>query len=286
VSSLGDRLAYRDDRAFVGRDRELGALEAMFAEDAPANVAYIHGPGGVGKSALLRALLRRGREHGWTPVVIEGRDLPVDQAALAEALAPARALERPLVLLDSYERLAPLDHVLRREVLPGLPERTVVALASRRRPDSGWSQDGWEHVTRTFELDELRASEALSLLTARGIGTEPAHEIQSWAGGSPLALTLAAETTGWALEAGLQQPELLRRLVDRLVDQEPDPVRRRTLESAAIARVTTPALLAATLEEGDASEAYAWLAARSFAEPLSDGVALHDLTRRALRAAG
>jgi hypothetical protein len=238
----------------------------------------------VGTSALLRHVARQGRERGWTTVAIEGRDVAVEQGALVEALAPAGALERPLVLLDTYERLTPLDRVLRRELLPALPARSVVVLASRQRPDPGWSQDGWEHVARTLELDELPAGQALSLLAARGLDRETAARIQRWAGGSPLALTLAAETSGWAAAAGLAQPELLRRLVDRLVDQERDPVRRRTLETAAVARVTTPGLLAVTLDEGDAAECYAWLAERAIAEPVGEGIALHDLTRKALRA--
>ncbi len=282
--TLGDRIAARDDGAFVGREREVAALQAMFSDGATATVAYVHGPGGVGKSALLRAVARHGRERGWTTVAIEGRDVAVDRAALSEALAPAHEAERPLVLLDTYERLTPLDRVLRGDLLPALPARSVVVLASRQRPDPGWSQGGWEHVARTFELDELPAEQARSLLTARGVDQTTAQRIQRWAGGSPLALTLAAETSDWSAGTGLQQPELLRRLVDRLVDEERDPVRRRALETAAVARVTTPGLLAVTLDVGDAAEAYAWLASRAFAAPLGDGIALHDLTRKALRA--
>lgn len=284
MPTLGDRIAAREDSAFVGREREVATLEAMFSDDAPVSVAFVHGPGGVGKSALLRAAARRGSARGWTTVAIEGRDLPVDQDALVQALAPALAHERPLVLVDTYERLAPLDRVLRRDLLPGMPEHSVVVLASRRRPDPGWFQEGWEHLARAIELDELPAGGALALLAARGVDEATAHQILAWAGGSPLALTLAAETTDWAPTAGLVQPELLRRLMDRLIDQERDPVSRRALETAAIARVTTPELLAATLDEGDAAEAYAWLAGRSVAEPLGAGIALHDLARRALRA--
>ena len=90
MPTLGDRIAAREDSAFVGREREVAMLEAMFADDAPASVAFVHGPGGVGKSALLRAAARRGTARGWTTVAIEGRDLPVDQDALVHALQPDR----------------------------------------------------------------------------------------------------------------------------------------------------------------------------------------------------
>ena len=59
MATLGQRMAREDARRFVGRDRELGVLEAMLVDDPPASVAFVHGAGGIGKSALLRELARR-----------------------------------------------------------------------------------------------------------------------------------------------------------------------------------------------------------------------------------
>ena len=53
---------------------------------------------------------------------------------------------------------------------------------------------------------------------------------------------------------------------------------------AAIARVTTVDLLREVLPRTDAKEAYRWLSERTFAEPLGEGVTLHELVRKALRA--
>jgi AAA+ ATPase superfamily predicted ATPase len=52
--TLGQRLAREDARRFVGRERELGVLESLLADDPPAAVAFVHGAAGIGKSALLR----------------------------------------------------------------------------------------------------------------------------------------------------------------------------------------------------------------------------------------
>ncbi len=77
---------------------------------------------------------------------------------------------------------------------------------------------------------------------------------------------------------------MIRGLVSRLTDAELDPKQRDVLTVAAIARVTTPALLADVLPERDPAAALEWLGSRSFSEPLWGGFALHDLVRRAVRA--
>ena len=74
--NLGTRMTRRDRAAFVGRARELEAIAELFSDDPPASVVLVHGPGGIGKSALLRQVADRGRAAGWTPVFVEGRDLP------------------------------------------------------------------------------------------------------------------------------------------------------------------------------------------------------------------
>src|SRR3954454_23596501 len=150
--TLGARMARRDRDAFVGRRRELAELRELFVDDPAASVVLLHGPGGIGKSTLLRELERRGREAGWTPVSVEGRDLPPVPDALEAALAPARAAERPLLLIDTYERMTALGGYLRRGLLPSLPDRAVVVIAGREAPDPGWFEGGWETLVIELEL--------------------------------------------------------------------------------------------------------------------------------------
>jgi hypothetical protein len=109
-----------------------------------------------------------------------------------------------------------------------------------------------------------------------------------WAEGSPLALALAAEAAAadldWIPEPGAETPEIVRSLTRRLAESELGGVRPSALAVAAIARVTTVELLRAVLHGADADEAYERLRALTFTEPLGDGIAPHELVRRALHA--
>ncbi len=286
--TLGSRMARRDRAAFVGRKRELDELGKLFVDDPPASVVLLHGPGGIGKSTLLRELERRGREAGWTPVSVEGRDLPPVPDALEAALAPARAAERPLLLVDTFERMTALASYLRRGLLPSLPDRAVVVIAGRGAPDGGWFEGGWETLVMELELGPLSAEEAHELLAVHGLRGRRADHLVAWAEGSPLALSLAADAAeldaDWSPAAGEESPELVRTLVRRLAESELDELHRDVLGVACIARVTTADLLRSVLSDVEAEEALDWLGRRTFAEPLADGVTLHELVRRALRA--
>ena len=326
TSTLGRRMSARDEDRFVGRAAELALIDGLLVDDPPASVVLVHGPGGIGKSSLLREVARRGRAAGWTPVVVEGRDLPPLPDAVEAAVASAYGAARPLVLIDTYERMAALGAHLRRVVLPALPGRTVVVIAGRRPPEAGWFEDGWEALTREIVLGPLSPAESLSLLEAHGVARSArADELAAWAAGSPLALTFvarAADDPGWRPDpgpdagagdaahgvggmagdgtsatgaahagpgggrgsgAGVVSNDVVRTLIRRLVAAELDPRHLDVLWLACVARSTTAALIADVLPHVDADDALAWLASRTFAEPLGAGITLHDLVRRALR---
>ncbi|MBA2505748.1 MAG: AAA family ATPase [Thermoleophilaceae bacterium] len=278
MATLGSRLLRQDRARFVGRAPELELFDRLFGDEPEANVALVHGPGGIGKSTLLREVARRGEEKGWTPHWVEGRELPPVPDALEDAIAGARDEERPLLVFDTYERMTALGGYLRRELLPGMPERTVAVIAGRTAPERGWFEGGWESLAVEVELRGLAEKDALALLRAHGLPEdERAKALVSWADGSPLALTLAASAPGVSPEA---DADLMRVLVRRLAEAEFGASQRGTLAVAAIARVTTPELLRAVLPEGD----FDWLASRTVVEPLGAGVTLHDLVRRAMNA--
>lgn len=279
------RLSRRDEARFVGRGEEMRLFDELFVPEPPVSVVHVYGPGGIGKSALVRAVARAGETRGWRPFLVEGRDLPPKPDALEAALAGARDEERPLVVFDTYERLGALDGYLRGRLLPELSERAIIVCAGRRPPAAAWFQDGWESLVRAVPLRPLDDEGAGALLRSRGVeDAEDVRIIAAWAGGSPLALTLAAEAAAsdepWRLDHAAAEPERVGMLVRRLVDNEVAPDRRAVLEVASMPRVTTAALLHDVLGE---SASFDWLAGLSFAEPLRDGLTLHDLVRRAVR---
>jgi hypothetical protein len=287
AQTLGTRLSSLDAARFVGRSAELERLERLLRDEPPANVVLLHGPAGVGKSALMREFARRAAAGGWTPLAIEARDLAPLAEELDAVLAPALATERPLVLLDSWERLGALDSYLRAELLPRLPSGALVVVASRRAPGRGWFGGGWEHVVLDLPLGPLDDTEADALLSLRGVDDAAARASTiDWAGGSALALVLAADAGGVpeGTPSGDGPAVVVDRLLQGLLGAEADGVHRNALSVAALAHVTTPGLLAAVLEGIDAQAAFTWLRAHPSAEPLRDGVTLHDLVGRVVRA--
>jgi hypothetical protein len=286
--TLAARMAVLDQDRFVGRTAQLEFFERCLDGESPASVILVHGPGGIGKSTLLREVGRRALARGYDVFAVEGRELPPMPDALEAVLSGARTSERPLVVIDTYERMSALDGYLRRGLLPSLPERTVVVIAGRNPPDPGWFTGGWEGVATEMALGALDPDDALNLLDARGLGDARAPAVIEWADGSPLALALAADTAAadseWSPAEGAERPEMVRSLIRRLAEAELQGIRLSALGVAAIARVTTLELLRAVLPDSDADLAYERLLAVSFTEPLGDGLTLHELVRKALRA--
>lgn len=57
--TLADHLAALDRDRFRGRGAELARLEEILAGATPQRVVFLHGPGGIGKSTVLREVMRR-----------------------------------------------------------------------------------------------------------------------------------------------------------------------------------------------------------------------------------
>ncbi|HYC80978.1 MAG TPA: hypothetical protein VEB65_04280, partial [Solirubrobacterales bacterium] len=109
-----------------------------------------------------------------------------------------------------------------------------------------------------------------------------------WARGNPLALELGADSARRlgrvSAPSERDGAELGQQLVARLLEGSLQGPHLATLAVAAIARVTTPALLAAALTGADPDGEWEWLRSRSFIEPRGEGVAPHELVREAIRA--
>ena len=105
--------------------------------------------------------------------------------------------------------------------------------------------------------------------------------------GHPLALSLVADLFAQRSEFTFQPdaaPDVVRTLLEHLVETVPGPAHRTALEVCALAHLTTEALLAAVLAMPDVYELFAWLRGLSFVESGPLGLMPHDLAREVLAA--
>jgi hypothetical protein len=296
--TLGDVLASRRRRRFVGRDAELELVRAALdAAEPPFSVLWLTGPGGIGKTSLLDVIAEQAAEAGSSIVRLDGRDVSSPPAVL-EALGgelgtslaeePTAGREGRLVLLfDAYERTGTLDDWVRTWLLPRLPATTFTVVAGRERPGPSWRADpAWRDLLRVVALRNLGPEESRRYLRACGVDEAVHGRLVEVTHGHPLGLSLLADLVVRGGEVTLNPlaPDLVGTLVRRFVDVVPVGVRRRALEVCSLARVTTEPLLRDTLALDDAHEVFSWLRDLSFVESGPDGVFAHDLARDVLDA--
>ncbi len=261
---------------FAGRAAELGALLAILGADAPA-IAWVHGLGGIGKSALLRAFAREAACRGVDVLELDGETLEPTEAALRRELrVPARGAPF-VVVIDAYERLRLLDDWLRREGIPALPAHARVVIAGRDAPVAAWTRDFGERLRR-LPLDPLLPRDAVALLRDLGVDADLAVRMNRVLRGHPLALRLAA-STAIADEDALQPAldELAREYLNDL-----DEPMRRVLDAAGVVRrITRPLLDVMVPDEGPRFDRLRDL---PFITLGRDGLVVHDVIREVLSA--
>jgi energy-coupling factor transporter ATP-binding protein EcfA2 len=291
TSRLHQRLLASGKTRFVGRDAEIALFrDAIGAAKSPFAVLYVHGPGGVGKTTLLREWRGIAQHHGRHVVSLDGRDIEASNVGFQQAFADAvgsgaRAVPADsVILIDTYERIAAIDAWLREEFLPQLPARCLVVLAGRTHPAPEWRTDiAWAGLTRRLPLSNLEPQAAEAYLAARGVSADRRATGLEFTHGHPLALSLVADVLiqhGARLELD-RTPDVIGVLVDCFLRDVPSVRHRHAIEVCAQVRNTTEALLAAALEGDDASQLFEWLRRLSFVEEGPHGIFPHDLARDA-----
>ncbi len=299
---LADRLSAVRRRHFVGRAAERALFQAaLAAPELPFLVLYVCGPGGVGKTALLREFAALAGEAGIAACALDARNVEPTPDAFLTALrlalgvgpaeaSPAAALAahegRSVILVDTCERLAPLDNWLRDVFLPQLPADVLVVLASRNPLPPAWRSDpGWQTLVRVAPLRNLSPDESRLYLSQRNVPAAQRQAVMDFTHGHPLALSLVADTFAQR-EAVVFRPEdapdIIKTLLEQFVQKAPGPAHRAALEACAQVRTLTEPLLTAMLNLPDPHELFDWLRQLSFIEAGPLGLFPHDLAREAL----
>ncbi|MEV0219047.1 ATP-binding protein [Streptomyces sp. NPDC050704] len=290
--SLGDLVVAARDRAFAGRVAELSLFRSSLAGEPGASpVLFLQGPGGIGKSTLLRRFAREAREAGRLVVEVDGRTVPATPEDFEEAAGKAIGEPASVLLVDTFERCQGLEHWLWEQFLPRLPLGAVVVVAGRAAPDPRWIADpGWADLMQVVPLRNLTEADVEAYLRVRGVPAGAHKALLSFTGGNPLALSLAAAVVVQQDPDGTSRAadwspgrDVIATLLPQLVGDPPSPEHRTALEVCAQAVVTSEALLRAMLGD-DADELFAWLRAQPFIESTEAGLFPHDVVREVLAA--
>src|SRR3954447_23577301 len=113
---VADRLAMAAVAALVGRDRERDQLRDWVMDPDGPSAVFVHGPAGIGKTALVNGTLvgptragADGRDGQPTPATVPphlGSVLGLETATptLEQVAAPIAAARVVALVVDSYER--------------------------------------------------------------------------------------------------------------------------------------------------------------------------------------
>ena len=295
---IADRLASERRRRFVGRDSEIDVFRsALLAAEPPFAVLHVNGPGGVGKTTLLEEFARVAREAGRVVVRIDGRNIEASPLGFIVVLSRALGAERcelpavverwpagAVLLVDTYERLTPLDDWLRETLLPQLPARSLVVIAGRHEPGAAWRANvEWAALTRIHALGNLGPGESRTFLERCGVAAEHHDEALAFTRGHPLALSLSADvlTRGDRLTPSRleTEPEVVQLLIEKFVRDVPSREHRLALHACMLAHATNEPMLAAALDRTDVHDLFEWLGRLPFVESGPYGLFPHDLAR-------
>ncbi|MFO1198772.1 MAG: ATP-binding protein [Burkholderiaceae bacterium] len=291
--TLADKLAAARRARFVGRTDEIACFERMLAGDDEAAVMFVHGPGGIGKTTLLREFARRAEAHGRVVVALDARDVQASPLALRAALAQSLGSELEdvppglVLLIDTFELMASLELWLRDALLPELPSDALVVIAGRTPADAQWRTDpGWAALAKVLRLAPLAPAEVDAFLDARDVPEALRTRAAALARGHPLALGVLADALRSGRTAVLDSPAersgLMRTLLERFLADLNDAESRAAVDTLVIARVVDESMLAAVIDSGRAATLYDKLRRLPFVEDGEHGLFLHDLARESI----
>ncbi|MDF5734102.1 MAG: ATP-binding protein [Rhizonema sp. PD38] len=322
LTSLAQRLNLERNRRFVGRTHELELFQrAIASSELPFYVLHVFGPGGVGKTSLIRQFSQICEIYKIQKYFVEARNIEATSESFINSLrlvmelpdteSPLQVLssrnQRTVILIDTYETLVSLDEWLREEFLPQLSENTLIVFAGRNPLSSPWRSDaGWQALIHILPLRNLTPEESHAYLTKRDIPVAQHSSILNFTHGHPLALSLVADVFAQGREISFQSEsalDVVKTLLERFLQEVPTPAHRMALEACAVVRLTTEALLTQmllpellkmeaqvtpTVEEGnggdlpDVHELFEWLRRLSFLESGQLGLFPHDLAREVI----
>lgn len=304
MARIVDLLSQRSAACFAGREDELRSFaHNLTPSTPPISVFLIHGPGGVGKTALLAQMQLRARQAGLDCIHLDARAIEPSVPGLLQGLANALGMPRAeallpdilsawhrqprrLLVIDTFERISHLEDWLREHLLAELPQQSLAVISGRDKPGTRWQTDPqWSHGHRLIRLRNLPPEHCEHVLANKNLSDLQRQAIIRLSHGHPLTLMLMADlvTTSGTVPDALGT-DVIRHLTECFTAHAPSPQHQEAIELSAHARVTTQDLLAAMVDPRMAASLFNWLASLSFMELTSEGLFPHDLVRDAIAA--
>jgi hypothetical protein len=302
MAKLKDILQQQRKKNFVGRQNEMSFFSSLLKkEELDTHLLYIYGPGGQGKTSLLKQFADLCREAAVPVLQIDCRYLEAHPDSFRQMLQAVSVFEGEnviddidnhngivVLLVDTYEKIKPLDDWLRMVFLPELPGNVLTVISGRNNLSTNWKTDpGWQSITKTFSLKELSSEESSQFLSRRNIPPEKVHGIVHYTHGNPLALSIVADMFDQRKESNfnlLESPDIMRTLLDQFVQEVPSPAHKAALELCSLVNVTTEKIIEETLGAQLAHELFSWLTTLTFIEKGPAGIYPHDIVRDAIAA--
>src|SRR3984957_3744248 len=295
AATIADLLRHERRDTLAGREPEFRLLRQVSAPGGPV-VAYIHGPAGIGKTALISALDACLEDEGVHRLHIGAGAVEPTPTAIVAAFGSAlgretRTLAELAAVLGSFERVTVImvDNVdtwrlaaswLRADLVPALPATTRFVLAGVVPPPSVW-QTEYGHYFFDIKLSPLPRMQSDAAVAAAGLTTETAERVWQLTGGHPLAMRMAIHAAcvgspGTTRDAGELANAILRALGDSDL--------RRAVEACAIVRRANRDLMSAMLEaeESIPLSLLDAVEALPFAGRDAEGIYIAEPVRRAL----
>lgn len=300
MARLRDILQQQRKKNFVGRQNELTFFTELLKNTSPEyHLIYIYGPGGQGKTTLLKQFADVCLESAVPFIHLDCRYIEAHPDSFKQAFQLSspfgekevfEAIDThhgPVILMiDTYEKLKPLDDWLRMDFLPELPGNLITVITGRTALPTNWKTDpGWQSIIKTFSLKELTDEESKQLLNRRNIPGENIFRIVQYTHGNPLALSIIADMFDQRNNSHfdpLDSPDIMKTLLEQFVQEVPSPAHKAVLELCSLVNVTTEQLIEEVLGPQLAHELFNWLTTLTFIEKGPAGIYPHDITRDAI----
>lgn len=299
-AKLSEILDSERKSAFVGRDAELRLFQSMIKKELSILLLYFYGPGGQGKTTLMKKCMDFCAELSIAYIHLDGREINAHPSSFIEALhdklqlrpfenvfdALEKLVENQVLFIDTYEKLNPIDDWVRQRFLPQLPSHFSTVILGRNPPALAWTIDpGWKKYMKSIQIRNLSPELSRSFLLKRNIPEHLLPQVIEFTHGHPLALSVVADIFDLDPTQDFnpdKSPDLIKTLLELFVQNVPGPAHRAALEISSLAHVTTESLLQEALGMEQIQGIFEWLHNLSFYDQNMSGIFPHEIAREAL----